>query len=131
LAVPIEVIGLAATGLAQWQRQVATRVRPPGKPLPMQLWIAVILLVTGAILGSVYMHPRAVTLGPTRVHPVDLGGLRPDIASARRGGSQATRPKAVTTPSAEDQNVSEAAKQVAQEPVVREQVGKQVGEDAP
>ncbi|MDC0719526.1 hypothetical protein [Nannocystis bainbridge] len=43
-----------------------------------------------AILGSVFCNPDVVVLGPTRVHPVDLGGLDAAMAGARRGTGAAT-----------------------------------------
>ncbi|MDC0669092.1 hypothetical protein [Nannocystis radixulma] len=51
-----------------------------------------LLAVAGtlAILGSVYCNRDVIVLGPTRVHPVDLGGLDAAMAGARRGATEAT-----------------------------------------
>ncbi|PCC66577.1 NADH:ubiquinone oxidoreductase subunit 5 (chain L)/Multisubunit Na+/H+ antiporter, MnhA subunit [Nannocystis exedens] len=53
---------------------------------------------TLAILGSVFCNPDVVVLGPTRVHPVDLGGLDAAMAGARRGGGQAAPQTSVRGP---------------------------------
>lgn len=41
-----------------------------------------------AILGSVFCNPDVVVLGPTRVHPVDLGGLDAAMTGSRRAGPE-------------------------------------------
>ncbi|WAS98425.1 hypothetical protein [Nannocystis punicea] len=44
-----------------------------------------------AILGSVFCNPDVVVLGPTRVHPVDLGGLDAAMVGARRAATEAPK----------------------------------------
>jgi hypothetical protein len=60
---------------------------PRGGELERSLLVAVAGLL--AILGSVFCNPDVVVLGPTRVHPVDLGGLDAAIHGSRRDRSQA------------------------------------------
>ncbi len=40
-------------------------------------YLAVLLLGTGIVVGTVYLNPMIVDVGPSKVHPIDLGGLRP------------------------------------------------------
>ncbi|MCY1068829.1 hypothetical protein OV090_29090 [Nannocystis sp. RBIL2] len=51
-----------------------------------------------AILGSVFCNPDVAVLGPTRVHPVDLGGLDAAMAGARRGSAEAPAQTSVRGP---------------------------------
>ena len=62
--------------------------RAPGPEDPQGgLWLG--LLGALAILGFVYCNPDVVQLGPSRVYPVDLGGLDPRLlGSARAPGRE-------------------------------------------
>ncbi|MEZ4454798.1 MAG: hypothetical protein R3B09_35435 [Nannocystaceae bacterium] len=61
-----------------------------------RLWFAdafgppatVLGLLAGLLLtlGAVYCNPQVLRLGPSRVHPVDLGGLDPFIVAPKRSG---------------------------------------------
>lgn len=104
VAAPFIAVAMAASFVEQqladqWRRLL------PGRGLKLQSWLLLGLVTLGVVLSSVYMHPRAVVVGPTRVHPVDLGGLHPDIASARRGGGTK---QSVQTPDDRDRKAAAA-----------------------
>ncbi|MCB9567175.1 MAG: hypothetical protein H6710_08205 [Myxococcales bacterium] len=44
-----------------------------------------------AVLGTIYCNPEVVVVGPSGVHPVDLGGLDPRIAAPRSRGLDALK----------------------------------------
>ena len=58
----------------------------------------ILALATALVLAHVYMNPKIATLGPTRVHPVDLGGLAPAIVRPR---SLQPKSRAAAQPSAD------------------------------
>jgi len=33
------------------------------------------------VVGTVYLNPTIVQIGPSKVHPIDLGGLRPTLGA--------------------------------------------------
>ncbi len=116
-AAPMSFLALAVDGVENLLRTLFRRLGP-GRRVRLQTWVFLCLALAGLVLASVYMHPRAIVLGPTRVHPIDLGGLHPDIASARRGGGQHRR--TAPTVDARDMEASQAAKRALDQPVVRE-----------
>ena len=85
LARPFTAIGDLALLAADARERLAAR-----------LWIAGgadtwhigqrLALVAGAllVLASVFCNPTATTLGPTAVHPIDLGGIDPLLVAPRR-----------------------------------------------
>jgi len=42
-------------------------------------YLAVLMLGVGLVLASVFANPMVSQVGPSPVHPVDLGGLRPTL----------------------------------------------------
>ncbi len=44
-------------------------------------YLAVLMLGVGVVLASVYANPTIAQLGPSAVHPVDAGGLRPTLGA--------------------------------------------------
>jgi hypothetical protein len=46
--------------------------------------VVMLLAGVGLTLGPVYCNPDIVVLGPTGVHPVDLGGLDPLISAPKK-----------------------------------------------
>jgi len=72
----------------------------PGVPRaagPLRGGLVLVLLGALAVLGVVYCNPDVARLGPTRVYPVDLGGLDPALLGSQRP-SGGVRPPAVTAP---------------------------------
>lgn len=61
---------------------------------------ALLVAVAGAlaIVGSVFCNPDVVVLGPTRVHPVDLGGLDAAIHGSRRDRADEEEPEEAEEP---------------------------------
>lgn len=73
--------------------------RVAAAPRVGELERSLVLAVAGllAILGSVFCNPDVVVIGPTRVHPVDLGGLDAAMhGSRRRRSGEASEPEAPT-----------------------------------
>jgi hypothetical protein len=59
--------------------------RAPGPPDLRRALLAA-LLGGWAVLGAVFCNPDVVEVGPTRVYPVDVGGLNPALIGSRRSG---------------------------------------------
>jgi len=59
----------------------------PGVPRaegPLRGGLGLVLLGALGVLGVVYCNPDVARLGPTRVYPVDLGGLNPALLGTQR-----------------------------------------------
>ncbi len=64
----------------------------PGVPRaagPLRGGLVLVLLGALAVLGVVYCNPDVARLGPTRVYPVDLGGLDPALLGSQRPSGRA------------------------------------------
>jgi hypothetical protein len=67
--------------------------RAPGRG-ELQGALVLALLGAVAVLAVVFANPDVVQVGPTRVYPVDVGGLDPALLGSKRAGkSAAARPE--------------------------------------
>ncbi len=66
--------------------------RAPGRG-DLQAALVLALLGAVAVLAAVFANPDVVQVGPTRVYPVDVGGLNPALLGSKRGGKGAAGSK--------------------------------------
>ncbi len=91
LSRPILTVASAPGALLRWVEGLLAELRAW---IYRRLWLAnanprpqvVLALLIGlaATLGVIYCNPNVIVVGPTEVHPVDLGGINPLIRSPKR-----------------------------------------------
>ena len=94
---------LLAAGHELGERRLLALLVVPGSPGVARapgrsdLQAALVLALCGAIgvLAVVFANSDVVQVGPTRVYPVDVGGLDPALLGSRRGGA---KPAAAAAP---------------------------------
>jgi len=91
VAAPVSVLFRLPGSLLRWIEELLGEAR---RRLFLRLWLAdagprprvVLALLTGIslTLGVIYCNPQISVIGPTAVHPVDLGGINPLISAPKR-----------------------------------------------
>lgn len=72
--------GLGVGGVSSTVGVIGNRVRVWHNG-NVRRYLAVLLMGVGIVLASVYANPTVSDFGPSPVHPVDLGGLRPTLGA--------------------------------------------------
>jgi NADH-quinone oxidoreductase subunit L len=74
------VDGLGVSGVAGTVGALGNRARTWHNG-NVRRYLTVLLFGGAIVVGTVYLNPQVVEFGPSKIHPIDLGGLRPQLGA--------------------------------------------------
>jgi len=112
---PSLALARAPGALLRWIEELLAELRDQ---CYRRLWLAdadpppqvVVALLAGLAmtLGVIYCNPQVIVVGPTEVHPVDLGGINPLIRAPKRDAKESLKRSLAPEPPREVNPVEEA-----------------------
>ncbi len=112
---PLVAVARAPGALLRWIEGLLAELRGH---LYRRLWLAdatprpqvVVALLAGlaTTLGVIYCNPEVIVVGPTEVHPVDLGGINPLIRAPKRDAKESLKRALAPEPPREVNPIEEA-----------------------
>ena len=112
---PFVALAKVPGALLRWIEELLAELRGQ---LYRRLWLAdanprpqvVLALIAGLAmtLGVIYCNPAVIVVGPTEVHPVDLGGINPLIRAPKRDAKESLERSLAPEPLREVNPIEEA-----------------------